>query len=236
MTWPLPPAGVAHLWTARPEAIAAGDVTRAPMTDDEVVRYRRYLSDEARQQYVATRVLVRRVLGGYLGCAPASLRFAEGEHGRPHLATPSPVRFNLSNTRGLVVCLACAHYEVGVDVELASRAPELLGLAPNVFAPAELQGLRDLDAPSRPRRAVDLWTLKEAYIKARGLGLAIPLDGFAFRLEDEARVDIDASLGDHGDAWQFRTLALGPHIVSTAVRCPATAPVFIEVRDASGLQ
>lgn len=235
MSESLPPRDVAHLWVARPEELEASAEAMALMDPDESSRQRRFVFPQHRHEFLATRVLVRRVLGSYLDVPPASLRFVHNEHGRPALDAPrSPLRFNLSNTPGLVVCLVSAHHEVGVDTELRDRARSILDIASTVFAETELRELLALEGDPQAQRAVTLWTLKEAYIKARGMGLALPLDKFAFRFGGEVRIQIDPSLGDDADRWQFRTLDVGPHMISTAIACPPEAEVRIVVRQFGG--
>jgi len=220
---------------ARPEDLEASAEALALMDPDEASRQRRFIFPEHRHEFLATRILVRRVLGSYLDVRPASLRFVHNEHGRPALAEPSsPLRFNLSNTPGLVVCLVSAHHEVGVDTELRTRARSILDIASTVFAADELRELLALEGDVQAQRAVTLWTLKEAYIKARGMGLALPLDKFAFRFGADVRIAMDPSLGDDADRWQFRTLELGPHVISTAIACPPGAEVTLVVRHLEG--
>ena len=232
MSESLPPRNVAHLWVARPAELEASAEALALMAPDESVRQKRFIFPEHRHEFLATRVLVRRVLGSYLDVPPGTLRFEQNEHGRPALVEPrSSLRFNLSNTPGLVVCLVSAHHEVGVDTELRTRSPSIVDIASTVFAADELRELLALEGDAKAERAVRLWTLKEAYIKARGMGLALPLEKFAFRFGADVRIDIDPSLGDDATKWQFRTLALGPHVVSTAIACAPTDEVQIVVRD-----
>ncbi|MDP1829028.1 MAG: 4'-phosphopantetheinyl transferase superfamily protein [Archangium sp.] len=112
---------------------------------------------------------------------------------------------------------------MGTDTERSSRAPRLLALAPNVFAPAELSDLAALPTGQRAHRALTLWTLKESYIKARGMGLALALDGFAFRFDAHGgiRLEVEPRLDDDGARWQFETRTHGEHQLSTAIRADA---------------
>ena len=146
----------------------------------------------------------------------------------------APLHFNVSHTDGLVVCLVSTEHEVGVDVELFSRAPKLLELAPTVFAPRERAALAALPGAAQAGRAVTLWTLKESYIKARGMGLALPLDGFAFHFaDDQIRLDVAPALGDDGARWQFHCQRLGAHCLSTALDCVG-GQVAIELVEFTG--
>jgi 4'-phosphopantetheinyl transferase len=145
---------------------------------------------------------VRAVLSRYAGRAPAELRFAVGEHGRPELLD-APVRFNLSHTRGWAVLAVSGGADVGVDVEEVRADRELIAVADRFFSPSETAELRALLAPRQPDRFFDYWTLKESYIKARGLGLSLPLDQFSFHLGDRPRISFSEKLADDPDAWQF---------------------------------
>jgi 4'-phosphopantetheinyl transferase len=217
-----------RLWWVRPEDFQASPAALALLNAEERQQQQRYIPPAKRHEYLVTRVLVRSVLGEMLGIVPEALQFVQNECGRPALAPDSsttPLYFNLSHTDGLVVCLVSTTHEVGVDTELLSRAPRLLALAPNVFAPQELGDLAALPADQQAQRAVHLWTLKESYIKARGMGLALPLDGFAFRFSgDRISLEIEAELNDDGARWQFQTQMLGPHLVSTAIARPGGRP------------
>ena len=105
-------------------------------------------------------------------------------HGRPEIldrpAGVPDLRFNLSHTDGLIACAVTIGREVGVDVEHVGRRLTH-DIAGRFFAPREVADLKSLPVAEQPRVFFDYWTLKEAYIKARGFGLALPLGDFAFR-------------------------------------------------------
>ncbi len=210
-----------RLWWVRPENFQASPAALALLNDEERQQQQRFIPPAKKHEFLVTRVLVRSVLGEMLGMAPDSLAFVRNEWGRPALApelVTTPLHFNISHTDGLVVCLVSNEHELGVDTEQLSRAPTLLKLAANVFAADELNALSQLPDHEKEQRAVDLWTLKESYIKARGMGLALPLDGFAFHFEpDGIRLEIAPELNDDGANWAFQTRMLGSHIISTAL-------------------
>jgi 4'-phosphopantetheinyl transferase len=214
-----------RLWWVRPEDFQASPAALALLNAEERQQQQRYIPPAKRHEYLVTRVLVRSVLGEALGIAPEALQFVANEWGRPALApgsTTTPIYFNISHTDGLVVCLVSTEYELGVDTELLSRAQSLLAMAADVFAPKELSDLAALAEDEQMLRAVHLWTLKESYIKARGMGLALPLDGFAFRFSgDRISLEVEAELNDDGARWQFQTQMLGPHCVSMTIALPA---------------
>ena len=230
------PVGEVHLWCADPDELEARDLAtsaRALLTGEELARLERFRFERDRRIHLATRVLVRTVLSRYESVPPAAWRFAAGEQGRPEIASPeSSLRFNLSNARGLVVCAVARAIDLGVDVEPLERVVPL-EVAERFFSPAEVEALHALPEEARPRRFLDLWTLKESYIKARGLGLTLPLDRFSFVLETERppRIEIDPILGDRGTSWQFVQLQPTPgHLLALCVRRPERRDAEVVLR------
>jgi 4'-phosphopantetheinyl transferase len=214
----------------------------ALMSDDERERHQRFVFERDRRLFLATRALVRTVLSRYAHGEPASWRFASGKHGKPSLAsaTDQPVYFNLSNTHGLVVCAVSRSPELGVDTESLGRRIETAAIAGRVFSPSELAALKAQPAAAQRERFFCYWTLKECYIKARGLGLAIPLAQFAFELDDGPRIGISFTeeLGDTPSRWQFALLrASSEHLVAVGVDAPAPlelrATRFVPLREVS---
>jgi 4'-phosphopantetheinyl transferase len=141
--------------------------------------------------------------------------------------------FNLSNSLGLVVCLVAeGEADVGVDVEPHERAKQIMELAPKVFSPLEQAQLAALPEAERHDRALSLWTLKESYIKARGLGLLIPLDRFSFVFggAEGIRLEIDPEIDDQAGRWRFCQIDLAGHRI--AVMVDATTAAELEVWEA----
>jgi 4'-phosphopantetheinyl transferase len=217
----------ARLWWVRPESVPARPAARVLLNAEERAQQQRFIPPAKRHEYLVTRILVRTVLGAALGVAPESLQFARNEWGRPALFPPAPIHFNISHSEGLIVCLLSTAPEVGVDTEPLARAPALLALAPRVFAPQERSDLAALPLEAQAPRALLLWTLKESYLKARGRGLSLPLDGFAFRFAAGGRVrlEAEAALEDDGARWQFQTQTLGPHLVSMSLAAPESVAI-----------
>lgn len=219
----------AHLHVLRLDALA--QVREAELlarygsllTPEEGERQRRYLFEPSRRQHLLTRVLVRSVLSRYAAVDPHTWRFGANAHGRPFIAAPAlagPLAFNLAHTDGLVVCLVARSAEVGVDVEYTLRRSAFAQIAQRFFSASEAQTLRALPEDARRERFFAYWTLKESYIKARGLGFALPLAAFAFALDgDDISIAFDARISDEPGAWQFTRLALSPeHACAIAQR------------------
>ncbi len=111
--------------------------------------------------------------------------------------------------------------EIGVDVEDTERKSETVGVADRFFSPREVAALHALPEAAQRGRFFDYWTLKEAYIKARGMGLAIPLDQFSFLLDGAPpiRIAFDPRLGDDAATWQFERFTLtARHRTAVAIR------------------
>lgn len=215
-----------RLWWIHPETFKSTPAALALLTPEERAQHLRFIPPLKRHEYLVTRVLVRTILGEALGMRPGALRFAPNEWGRPELSPPSPLHFNVSHTEGLVVCLVSTEQEVGVDTELIARGPSILGLASRVFSPQEQRDLAALPAEEQAQHAVVLWTLKESYIKARGMGLSLALDGFSFRFEEGGvRLEVEPALKDDGARWQFHIRRFGEHLISTSMAGPPGAEV-----------
>ena len=166
-----------------------------------------------RLRYLVTRALVRKVLSGYADVAPKAWIFKTNAYGRPEISAlhtqASNLRFNLSHTSGLIVLAVCHAFEMGVDVEHLDRQAAL-GVADRFFSPLEAAELAGLAPELQPQRFFEYWTLKESYIKARGMGLSIPLDRFSFEFPTSESVSLctDPVLGDDAGRWQFWQLRL----------------------------
>jgi 4'-phosphopantetheinyl transferase len=234
--------GACHLWWWRTVSSLDEPLARRGagfLSAGELERYRRYLVPGAARTFLASRVFLRSILSAYSECAPPEWRFEANAWGRPYIANagaPPGLCFNLSHKPGFTACLVGAGRELGVDVEDSSGGrAHLLELAGRFFSPSESAALQELSAAHRMQRFYELWTLKEAYIKARGMGLSLGLARFSFSVAGEtATVRFDPGFDDDPAAWQFRLFrACAPHLISTAVRLDAR-PLRIDVRDAAG--
>jgi 4'-phosphopantetheinyl transferase len=196
------------LTTEHPEAVAQEAAYLSLLSADEHERMRRLVFARDQRRFLFTRALVRTMLSRYAAVAPKDWRFATNAYGRPEVAGPPPgipdLRFNLSHTDGLIACAVTIGREVGVDVENVGRQLSH-DIAGRFFAPREVDDLRALPPEQQSRVFFDYWTLKEAYIKARGFGLALPLGDFAFRLAPDRppAISFEPALPDNPASWQF---------------------------------
>jgi 4'-phosphopantetheinyl transferase len=217
----------AHLWVARPFDIREPDLLAAYdalMTAEERDKVSRFRFEKDRHTSIVTRALVRTTLSRYADVAPSDWRFVFNQYGRPEIDEPREargLRFNLSHTDGLTVCLVGRDREVGVDVEDRTRGGSLLEVADRFFSPLEVKALRALPLEEQMDRFFLYWTLKESYIKARGMGLSLSLSAFSFELDPPGhgiRILFDPGFDDEPRRWRFSALSYGRrHAIAAGV-------------------
>jgi 4'-phosphopantetheinyl transferase len=182
---------------------------RALLTEEERRKELRFYFPDDQRRYLVTRAMVRTVLSRYLDVAPTDWRFAVNRYGRPEIANFKPgecsLRFNISHTRGLIALGVTQFRELGVDVENVRAREVSLGIADRFFAKAEVAELATVPPARQQDRFFEYWTFKESYIKARGMGLSIPLGQFSFHYPHERAVQLSVQpqLGDDAARWSF---------------------------------
>ena len=177
---------------------------------EERARLARYTHPDARLNFLVARALCRSVLSRYGVFKPEQWSFVDNAYGRPSLAgsqAMGQLRFNLSHTFGRVVLAVSRGRDVGVDIEDLQRKSRTTQIAHRFFAPSEVEALKALPREAQRERFFTYWTLKEAYIKARGMGLAIPLAKFAFDVETPGHIQLRTApeLADPPERWRFVT-------------------------------
>jgi 4'-phosphopantetheinyl transferase len=224
---PEPPSlarGDVHVWWfALDREPAELEACAALLAEDERRRVSRYRFPRDRERATAARGLLRVLLGRYAGCAPGALHFDYGPHNKPLLAG-SPIDFNLSHCRGLGVCAIALDQPVGVDVEYVQSDLDHGAIASYSFSRAERAALTTQSGPDLARAFFRCWTLKEAYIKARGGGLSIPLGGFDVPMtvmHGGAQPVLSREAAPEAHGWFVRELETEPEFAAAvAVRSP----------------
>lgn len=180
------------MWEASPGRFASEAFRTAlwsVLSADERSRHDRFVFDRDRHVFLVAHAMLRHVLAGYLGRAPADVALVAPPGGRPELESqPPPLRFSLSHAAGLVACAVTRRLDCGVDVEDVARDVALDAVAARMFAPDELVALAALPPDLRRERFFALWTLKESVSKALGRGLRLSFSGFS--------IDVDTPRGD----------------------------------------
>lgn len=177
-----------HLWQVNPDNITQPELLnkyKSLLSDDETIKQQRYKFSHDRHDALITRAFVRDLLSYYADIAPNDWRFDKGEKDKPEIVNPPlPLRFNISHTKGLIICAVTLEDDIGCDVENTTRSNDVLAIANRYFSAIETKELFSLPEEQQRHRFFDYWTLKESYIKAWGLGLAIPLKDFSFNIAD----------------------------------------------------
>ncbi|MET9887094.1 4'-phosphopantetheinyl transferase superfamily protein [Streptomyces sp. NPDC006430] len=200
----------------------------------------RFLFERDRRQYLVAHALVRRVLALETGIPEAEAIIWRSARGRPFLQSPAgglprgagALDFNLSHARAYNLLGVSRDQRIGVDVERLDRGELGLDNVIVTFAPEEQEWIAHA-APGRPRdrRALRLWTLKEAYSKARGLGLGLPFDSFVFTLaEDRGVLSFRPPADDTADRWRFLEIEPVPDVLAAvAVEVDAENPPTVHL-------
>ncbi len=231
---PLPPNHI-EIWTL--------DLTQLPtdiiashlplLSPAERTRYQSFHYDHHRQEYLAAHTLLRLALSQYAPIAPAAWTFALDPDGKPHLTNPGAPHFNLSHTKKLVACAIGRLPQIGIDVEYIDGNTDLLEIARTAFSPSEYTTLHN--APVHDRRSIfyRLWTLKEAYIKADGRGMSLPLGSFTIHLTPF--IHLTSADGQPQAGWQFQNCqSTTSHELSLAIKT-AEASITITKLDGQSL-
>ena len=203
--------GDAHVtvWLVVPDAERDAAIVAPWLSPAERQRRDGILHPRALAEFLAGRRLLRTIMGGLANVPPAAVELVENAHGAISLRQSCAWQFNLSHTEGLLA-FAVSRDRVGVDVEWVTRPGRTVELADRYFAKSEVDALRALPEAAQRDRFFDLWTLKEAYIKARGMGLAIPLRDFAYDLSAGIRLTVAPDIRDVPDAsWQLHLSDIG---------------------------
>lgn len=211
-----------HVWLATldplPEPL---HLLRQSLSPEELARAEGFRFDRDRDAYVAGRAIVRRLLSRYLGCPAEKVSFARGVYGKPALVSPDGgmLRFNLSHSDGLALFAVAFGREVGIDIEKVRAAAATSGLAERFFSSDEIAALRLLRGAEREAAFFACWTRKEAYVKARGEGLSLPLRSFSVTVDPDREPALTRCGGEESELnrWMFRDVRPGPEWAATLV-------------------
>ena len=220
------------LWFAYPDDLLDPEFAReclSMLDAEERARLDSFRFAEHQREYLAAHALVRRDLSSRCTKAPSQWRFKKNAFGKPSPDPPCGVNFNLSHCVSIAVCATSQTGEIGLDVEPFQRAHSILEIAEDVFSTSELDQFRSIDESDRPGRALDLWTLKEAYVKAKGKGLSIPLQSFSILFNDENGIilESDPDSGEDSSLWKFCLIEHDRHRIAIVVEEGCTAPVAL---------
>lgn len=217
MTGQLPVARVSlspntiHIWRAW---LCQGvDFAASVLSGEELQRGNRFLREEDRRRFCLARAFLRLILAHYLPVRPMQIQFRTGPHGKLYLAdNPIPLQFNLSHSKELALYAVTLHQEVGIDVEWINPERPILPLAARFFTPAQSQSISALSDQEQLAAFYHLWTRKEAYLKALGVGLS----GLSHLLPED-------------DTMCVTSLALAPQYAGAVALVGENSPVSVEI-------
>jgi len=240
---PAPEEHDVHVWHAL--AGPAGlDVSRLQplLSEEENIRAARFRFEKNRNEFVVSRGMLRLLLGCYLGVSPRKICFAYSSYGKPKMAVPRgelDLSFNVSHGDGAVLCAFAREHRVGVDVEKVRKDFNVEEVAERFFSVAERDALRNLRAHEKHDAFFRCWTRKEAYIKARGEGLSLPLHDFDVSLLPGKPATLLSTRPDANEAarWSLHDLLVGPGYAAALVvelqRVSLRAPISPEAETSS---
>lgn len=206
--------GEVHVWCASVDLPSTWrNSLRKLLSPDELERAERFHFERDRGRFIVRRGLLRSLLGRYLGVEAADISFVYSDYGKPALGSPFEDRslhFNLSHSNGLAMFAFALRMDVGVDVEYGQRGIEYEQLAERYFSAYERSMIHALPSVSRQQAFFLCWTRKEAYIKAHGEGLSLPLDQFDVSVVPDEPARLLATRGGLEEAREWTLQHLAP--------------------------
>jgi len=221
--------GEVHVWQASLDAGGQLPALWDTLAEDERVRADRFHGAKDRDHFIIARGLLRAILARYLDASPATVHFTYGPRGKPMLGAeinPGDLRFNLAHSRDLALYAVVRARDVGVDVEyIAARGEE--SIAERFFSAREVAALRRLPPALRRDAFYACWTRKEAYIKARGEGLALDLSRFDVSLAPGETASLLRHEGEPAAGrWALTALDVAPdYAAALCVEGPHSPPI-----------
>jgi len=236
------PADAVHVWRvdlpASPDCIQRLALTLAP---DERARAARFRFPEHRARFIAAHGALRDILSRYLNLPADQLTFSANPYGKPALAAPEHawLQFNLSHSgdaspelsAGLALIAVTRDLAIGIDVERIDPPDNFPRLVEQFFSPNENAAFRALPESKRVAAFFAGWTRKEAYIKALGTGVSLPLDHFDVTMDPDApaRLLADRRHPHHVETWSLHTFTPAPgYVAALAVAGPPPTLVFYQ--------
>jgi 4'-phosphopantetheinyl transferase len=237
--------GEVHLWLCDYADIGDKqllDAYRTLLNEGEKEQESRFYFERDRRRYLVTRALVRTVLSRYEPIEPKDWRFCVNAYGCPKIESPERVvrlSFNISHAHSLIVLGVADGRALGVDVENVLAREVSIDIADNFFSPTEVAALAGVPTTRQHDRFFEYWTFKESYIKARGMGLSIPLDKFSFQYPHDGvvQIAIDPALADDPRRWKFWQFRPTPeYLVAVCADREQSRSMAVVVREIVPLQ
>ena len=205
-----------HVWRAPLDLpLATLQWMAAPLNASENERAGKFLIARVRERFIAARGILRQLLGMYLGLPPDKIEFRYGPQGKPSLSGShnAKVAFSVSHSQGMGLFAFTSSGEVGVDIEEVKADFNGMQIASRFFSEQEIAELAKLPPELADQAFFECWTGKEAYVKARGEGLTLPLRDFSIRFVHGEQILRD----EIGRAWSCYALEPAPGFAGAVV-------------------
>ena len=176
----------------------------ALLSPDELERASKFKFEIDRLTYVIAKGLLRTLLGKYMNFHPSSIQFNYNKQAKPYLKHQIPIEFNVSHSQNFLMFGFTLHHAIGVDIEYNKRPVEVKQIAHQFFSKTEAEKLLALPENQWLPTFYNCWTRKEAFIKAKGGGLSIPLDQFEVSILNNEEPVLKAILWDQNDVVNWK--------------------------------
>jgi len=235
--------GDVDVWYLWPERVADRERLQRHariLANDERTRAESFRFENDRNLHLLSKAFVRILLSRYTSIDPSAWEFVRNEYGKPAISSPANaahISFNISHTKGLIAGVFALNSAVGIDAENHHQRVDALSIAHDYLSFTEYSVLCKAATSDRDRRFLEFWTLKEAYAKAKGMGMSMDLSRFTFEIHNEnATISFHSKDADDSSFWNFRLLRPGPdHTAAVAVCCPSRYDVQLNINDATFL-
>lgn len=207
-----------HVWLIEPAKVSDDKLLNALkglLSNTEIEKVQRYRLAKAKHTALITRAFARTVLSQYADVPAQKWLFNIGAHGKPEINRPPfPLSFNLSHNDDLIICAVCLDKNIGCDTESLSRKISIKAIAQRYFSATEFDALMALSPALQTRRFFEYWTLKEAFVKATGMGISQGLESFNFTIgkaetgqfNDNIQLDFSPSCTEQDDQHWYSCL------------------------------
>ena len=187
------------------------------LSPDEKRRALKFRFAKDSRNFIATRGILRSLIGKYLEIKPAEVCFQYNQFGKPGITNNNPLQFNISHSQNMALFAFSKKHNVGVDVEFLNPNIQVKDIAINFFSRNEIRKLLSLPDQQKPLGFFNCWTRKEAFIKAVGAGLSFPLDKFEVSMEPDKPAKLLATDWDPNAAskWSIYSISLGSNFVGS---------------------
>ncbi|SCW68378.1 4'-phosphopantetheinyl transferase [Rhizobium mongolense subsp. loessense] len=225
------------IWNLEEASTSQAPYLATPLTARELDTAARFVHERDRRRFVAGRSGLRRIVGSYLGIEPNRLNLSYNAYGKPRIAASNGrmLHFNLSHCGGMAALAVSSCYQVGIDIEEVRPLKE--DNVSRFLSPKEEMSLAALPAAEYRRAFYSVWTRKEAFVKAIGVGLSFPLDAFDVTVGDSPsprleRLDAD---GNRPADWSLFDLEMPPPFVGTLAALTGGRHVSLNYQDENAL-